>query len=69
MAFQYDINKIFAELEQQAQKNKGQHDKADEKKKIILLNLQNMLSQHKKLLLLPQKQQKILMEEMKHLKK
>lgn len=32
MAFQYDINKIFAELEQQAQKNKGQHDKADEKK-------------------------------------
>mgnify|MGYP000983314364 CR=1 FL=1 len=25
MAFQYDINKIFAELEQQAQKNKGQH--------------------------------------------
>ena len=32
MAFQYDINKIFAELEQQAQNNKGQHDKADEKK-------------------------------------
>ena len=32
MAFQYDINKIFAELEQQAKKNKEQHDKVDEKK-------------------------------------
>ncbi len=32
MAFQYDINKIFAELEQQARKNKNQHEKVDETK-------------------------------------
>lgn len=32
MAFQYDINKIFAELEQQARKKKKQHDKVDETK-------------------------------------
>lgn len=32
MAFQYDINKIFAELEQQARKKKKQHEKVDETK-------------------------------------
>lgn len=32
MAFQYDINKIFAELEQQAQKKKKQRGKIDETK-------------------------------------
>ncbi|MBE5805117.1 MAG: hypothetical protein E7313_00085 [Clostridiales bacterium] len=32
MAFQYDINRIFAELEQQARKKKKQHDKVDETK-------------------------------------
>lgn len=32
MAFQYDINKIFAELEQLARKNKNKHEKADETK-------------------------------------
>ena len=29
MAFQYDVNRIFAELEQQARKKKKQHDKVD----------------------------------------
>lgn len=32
MVFQYDINKIFAELEQQVQKKKKQHKKVDETK-------------------------------------
>lgn len=32
MAFQYDINKIFADLEKQAIKKKKQHDKANESK-------------------------------------
>lgn len=32
MAIQYDINKIFAELEKQVQENKHQHDKNDETK-------------------------------------
>lgn len=33
MAFQYDINKIFAELEQQAQKIKGNMTKLMKKRK------------------------------------
>ena len=32
MAFQYDINKIFAELEQQARKKEKKHEKVDESK-------------------------------------
>ena len=32
MAFQYDINRIFAELEHQARKKKEEHDKVDETK-------------------------------------